>query len=453
MVFWRRSLAYFLIFFTLEAGAFKAPVGYMQNTISGLIQQKAVKRGFASVDPRYGATLDAVSSVAGGAAASAATIVLAGVTAPAWVTAAITFGIGAVVTYGVSLAADGAVKWLFGAPADPKPVTVKGGSGSPVSTLVKGGPFWVSADSKVYGTDAQSVFNASVALQVPNGSSGDKYEPGPCVFNAAGDDASCPFILVQLNGTRSVQKYGGASYKVSGSPYGCSAGSFYINGVCKPVPDRGAVADQQLTVQQAIDKLPPAELAMPANPSLVASIADKLWRDAAAQPGYSGLPYRVDDPITETEVQTWRQANPSSYPTVQDLVKPQVSTNAPWTLPNSVTPVTSQETTAPSPSAGTNPAASNPLQNLGTDPGIGAPTLEQTPTAAQILKPIMDLMPGFKSLDVGSTGQCPKPEFDALGQHYVVDSHCGLLEQNRALLAAVMLAVWTLASAVVVLRA
>ena len=207
-----------------------------------------------------------------------------------------------------------------------------------------------------------------------------------------------------------------------------------------------------MTAQEAISELTPGELAKPVNPELVAGMADKLWRDAAAQPGYSGLPYQASDPITAADVDAWRQANPQAYPTVAEFVKPQTMANSPFTLPTSTTPVTSADPAAPG--VGTNPAASQPQQNLGTDPGIGAPSLESTPTAEQILKPIFDVMPGFKSFAMPAhTGTCPQPEFEALGQRFVMDQHCVLLDQNRSTLQAVMAAVWLLVAAFTVLRA
>lgn len=458
MVFWRRAFAYFLMFTTLHAFSGALPVSSMQNALSGVIQQKAIKRGFAANDPRYGSTLNLVSSVAGSAAAGAATVALAGLTAPAWITGAIAFGIGAVVSYGVSLAVDGAVKWAFD--PDPKSATpiTRAANQTPATglPLVAGQPYWRSTNyPTMLGADYQSLAAARIQWLVANDPrTGFTWELGPCNMQTTVRGVCQVFLVNTKTGSKQYSDAAAADYRTDATNVNsCPGGSYYLDGVgCSALPSQGQPA-KTMTAQDAIAELTPEQLAAPVNPQLVASMADKLWRDAAAQPGYTGLPYVANDPITPAEVQTWRDANPQSYPTVKELVSPQAPANSPWSLPQSSTPVSSQDTSL-NPSPGTNPAASNPLQNLGPDPGIGAPTLEETPTAARILKPIFDLMPGFKSVDVGGGGgQCPKPEFDALGQHYVVDSHCGLLEQNRALLAAVMAAVWTLASVIVVLRA
>ncbi|PLY44075.1 hypothetical protein CSZ94_06935 [Janthinobacterium sp. ROICE36] len=80
--------------------------------------------------------------------------------------------------------------------------------------------------------------------------------------------------------------------------------------------------------------------------------------------------------------------------------------------------------------------------------------MEETPTAESILKPLMDLMPGFKNFAVPQhSGVCPKPEFAIFGKRIIMDSQCNLAEQNRSALFAVMAAVWALSAAFIVLRA
>jgi len=137
---------------------------------------------------------------------------------------------------------------------------------------------------------------------------------------------------------------------------------------------------------------------------------------------------------------------------VQDYVSPQPATTSPWTLPSNPTSTTQDTSVATSPS--TNAASANPLENLGPDPGIGSPTLETTPTAQQILAPILGLMADFRSFVVPAhESTCPKPTFQLFGKSIVMDAHCNIAEQQRAALYAVMAAVWLLAGALIVLRA
>ena len=54
------------------AQAQAVPATAMQKTVSSLIQNKAIQRGFAANDPRIGATLQKAGSGIAGAAAAAA---------------------------------------------------------------------------------------------------------------------------------------------------------------------------------------------------------------------------------------------------------------------------------------------------------------------------------------------------------------------------------------------
>lgn len=429
----RKLLALFLMFLMLDCGAVALPVSNMQSAVSGVIQQKAIKRGFAANDPRYGATLSQVSSVIGATAGTAAAVVVAGVTAPAWLSVLMAVGISTVVGYAVTMGIDGLVNWLI------KVNTIdvsKLSDSSGVKGVGVGLPLWqaVGASGTIYGGDGEAVarqayYETASTTDIPSCSGG------------------ASSVTCFKGGTSRIAAFGNTPSSVA-----CGGGNYVIGGGCKaysyPVPPPVATPGQ--TPQQAIDSLTDAEKAKKLNPVVVAAAANQAWQKAASKPDYDGIPYSVSDPITPDEVSKWKDANPDRYPTVGDVVAPQPSANQPWKLP--VSPSSPTQDSSPT-VPGINPS-SQPITNLGVDPVIGSPVVEDIPTADQILKPIFSLMPGFKSFDVSSGGaQCPKPEFDALGKHYVVDTHCSLLEQNRALLAAVMAAVWSLASALVVLRA
>jgi len=92
--------------------------------------------------------------------------------------------------------------------------------------------------------------------------------------------------------------------------------------------------------------------------------------------------------------------------------------------------------------------------NLGTDPGIGAPTLETTPTAQAILNPVFNLLPSFRNFVVPAhSGACPKPSMTIFNKYMVMDAHCTVLENIRPTLYAVMFFVWLLLGALIVLAA
>jgi len=423
--------------------------------MSGSIQQKIAKRGFAANDPRFGATLDLVSGgLAGVAGTTAAAVVAGAITAPAWATVAIAAGVGTVVTFGVGLAINGIYDWLFSPdPNDLTPITThQNQATSSGSGLVAGGPYWQTSILSISGGDAMSAIQTAVSLNWPADATSN-YEIGTCTTTANPTKTSCLITRVaKSNGYKQLAFAAiAANYYASGAPGTCQPGFVYKTSSCIAVP-LTTVPDAKVTAQQAIDALTPAELAKPLNPSIVATLADKAWKDAAAQPGYDGIPYVATDPITAAEVDAWRQANPASWPTVQDFVNPQPAANSPWRLPASPT-ATTQNPSAPT-ATGTNPAASSPLQNLGPDPGIGAPGLETTPTALQILKPLLDLFPDLRTFVVPShQATCPKPTFAVFGTQVVMESHCTISEEQRTALAAVMAAVWALTAVIIVLRA
>ncbi|MCL2658825.1 MAG: hypothetical protein FWD62_15725 [Betaproteobacteria bacterium] len=446
------------MFFIDAAFAFVSPISGMQNALSGSIQQKLFKRGFAANDPRFGATLDFVSGNVGAVAGGTAVIIVAGaVTAPAWATVAISLGVGAVVNYGVSLAFNGIIKWLFSPdPEDATPITVQQSQpSSPIGNgLVASGPYWQTSILGIYSGDALSAIQTAVSINWPPDST-STYEVGVCTASVNPVKTTC--LVTRVNKATGYKQTGyaaiGANYYESGAPGSCEPGFVYRASSCISVPATTETQPEvKVTAQEAIDALPEAELSKQLNPQLLASLADKMWRDAAALPGYSGLPYVATDPITATEVETWLKAHPELWPTVRDFVRPQPSTDFPWKLP-SVSTATTQDPAAPS-TPSTNPGASNPLENLGPDPGIGAPSLESTPTAQQILQPLLDLLPDFRRYVVPShQATCPKPTFDVFGKEIVMEAHCTIAEDQRSALYAIMAAVWAMTAVFIILRA
>lgn len=72
------------------------------------------------------------------------------------------------------------------------------------------------------------------------------------------------------------------------------------------------------------------------------------------------------------------------------------------------------------------------------------PNLEP-PTARQILEPFKKFFPEFQNLTIqGKATQCPTWSFNALNRTYTIDSHCPILEQNRAILGALFTLIWSI---------
>jgi hypothetical protein len=205
--------------------------------------------------------------------------------------------------------------------------------------------------------------------------------------------------------------------------------------------------------------------------SIIASLVDAAWRRAAADPDYAGLPYSASNPVTVTEVSTWKAVNPSGAPTLDDLLRPAQNTSTdssgvpisplvqPLTNPGANPSANPGTGTSSNPGTntglGTNVNVINsPRVDLGPDPGTADPTLEQTPDASTILSPLTSLFPELRNFQTPIHGSdCPKPEFDVFGQSIVMTSHCEIADMHRWEFNAVMLAVWMLVGLFIVLSA
>lgn len=177
-----------------------------------------------------------------------------------------------------------------------------------------------------------------------------------------------------------------------------------------------------LTTQSA------STLACELNPEALRLLANELWKRAAAKPGYNGIPH--------SEVKPEDVRNNGEQPRIEEMKAVPTLPAAPSSPAPSSTPTPSGG--SPTPTA-TTEAAPPPQSSL---PDLVAPEIDWWPELPSI------------ELSLGSPA-CPTypidvpPPFD---WHVVLDSHCGLIEQNRALIAAIMLLVWTASAAVIVLR-
>ncbi|RJX30300.1 MAG: hypothetical protein C4516_10675 [Oxalobacter sp.] len=201
------------------------------------------------------------------------------------------------------------------------------------------------------------------------------------------------------------------------------------------------------TVQDVANNIIPLDQNLkgsPINPEIIAKIANDAWQRAAAQPGYDGVPYDVSNPITQSDVgdayNPQNNPNGDPYPTVQDGLNPVSAPGQPIVI--NINPNTSPYSP---PSSGV---------DLGPNPGIPEPVLETTPTPQQILDPILNLFPSFRSFVVPQhASECPKPSVDIFEKHLVLDTHCTILDQSKPTLYAVMAFVWIVIGIFIILAA
>lgn len=292
----------------------------MQKAVSGVMQNRMAARGFAANDPRWAATFSGAGSSIGGAAAAAAVVTLAGVTAPAWLTVAATAALGTVFAAGISLAVDSAIKWAM----SPDGTTKISTPGAAYNPLVVGQPYWTNAGTVVVmSAEWGAIIRYRLDwLRANDVRAGMTWEIGPCVASNS-TTYTCEMQTVDANGYRTNSgNYSAVLAPGKTAANACAGGSVYVVGTgCVGVSVRDPVVDTK-TAQQAIQSLTASQLAQPVNPQLLAQIADAGWRTASAQPGYQGIPYDASNPVTQADATAWQQANPQSWPTVADVVKP-----------------------------------------------------------------------------------------------------------------------------------
>lgn len=440
----------FILFFTVWFFVMNVQCAYAQatvppvaNAMSGVLTGNMLGRGFSLSDPRVAATLRAVGATLARWATSAGISAFAGTGwGAAFVTAA----------WLGSTAGEALAKWKFSKDTPGKVVVGPGPTVPDTPPMVQGGKFMSVVQAGVTwvrGTDVQAVAGQFASMI------GDGHRLGTCSEQSA---TQWYCTLWRYDQQRDQFNYNAGSFNVGvsdvGAPQEC-AGANYVDkdGRCVALtPVNTGTSGTPVSLQTAINNIPGLDGAKPLNPEIVATIANSAWIEAASKPGYDGIPYDYTKPITTAGANDWAIKHVDYWPRVNDFTKPLDPATNPFVLPLTDVPVGVQNPATGN--TGTNSAASNPAANLGSDPGIGAPSLEDSPTAEMILRPILNLMPDLKNYTAPAiSGECPKPQFQLFENTYTIDKQCDLLEQNRAAIRISMLLAFTLASLFIVLRA
>jgi hypothetical protein len=221
------------------------------------------------------------------------------------------------------------------------------------------------------------------------------------------------------------------------------------------------VTTLNMTPNQSMAALTQAQKDTPVDHNAMALLTNYLWKQASLTSGYQGVPFDASNPITTTEVQSYAVANPSSYPTVAALVAP-IGAVGSAIVTTGLSPSTTSDPTKPvAPATATAPptatviAPPSATTDLGVDPNIRfVPPV--APSAQSILDPILNMLPGWRSATFTANGTCPKPNINFapfMNLTVTMESHCNLIEQNRALISSLMSGVWLLIAALIVLAA
>ncbi len=224
--------------------------------------------------------------------------------------------------------------------------------------------------------------------------------------------------------------------------------------------DQGPPEVVEKPIDDAIEqlmRLPDEKLDQPLSDVWLAGLANSAHKAATdelkGEPGY--WPWAPSQPLVRpSDVSKVFAENPGlSRPTIRDLteaIAPPAATVVPLPMPEQYLP-TDGTTTPPVVIPG-NPDGAQ--VDWGPDPNVGAPPLEKIPTAQMILEPILNIYPELKNASFsGSVGVCPIGEISLFDTAYVMDHHCVLMEENRALIQLAMILSWSITALFIVLRA
>jgi hypothetical protein len=420
------------------------------NALGGTFTNAAIRGGLSSTSAELSATLSGLASSVGEAISGAGSL-----------RGALALGRGAItglalseaivptiVIAAASVAGDAALKMYFNNDGTVSVQSVSMAPSAATHGFSAGDTVWIDNDGN-QSDSIEVLKNFAIAkLQAQfNG----KYTASftSCGVYGSGNNThtSCDENLTDSSGTTTdIGSVGIAFYHVasvtcaSGSYYSSSEGSCDSSGLPSgpPVtttttyPD-AATAGGALTDDQK---------GMPVDPSFLPPLAQGLANTIAQDPAYRGI---APPTFVPSDVP------PLSTPiTVGDLVAPLT----PSDITNITNNTTINNTAAPSTPASAASPASTVKVDLGQDPGIPAPTLEDTPDGSTILAPIFGLLPDFKNFQMPAhTSQCPTYVFNVYGKEIDMDAQCTLFEQIKPTLSSIFTAVWALVAAIIVLTA
>jgi hypothetical protein len=407
---------------------YSPPVNKVGGALAEGVTQTLIRRGFAANDPRIYQTIRAVGSrvlpLASAAGSGANWLGLAARLSP-WVTAGVLVYTG--------------VKWYFDNQGNVFGANALGG-------VVLGGEcFFVYGTSFCTGSPEQALIwyainytswidvTGVILTLVSSSGSGLRYL-GEFGGHQPGSG------LLPVKNYNSFPIYAGVASAT------CPGGQGALNGTCVPAPmDKysSSGSSSPKTLQTAYDALPQAAKDGALSPELAAELANRLWRDAAVQPGYDGVPWSGDVPVNGPDFLPVQAAHPSDWPVTSALND---------VVPTSVSPVQSSYV---NPNQVNSPSGSTKV-DLGPDPGVQAPNLESPPT--NLFKPISDLLAPWLTWTVPNhSGVCPtfQASPSIAGRVFNVDlsSHCAFVEPYKSTILAASLVCWAVIAVFIILAA
>lgn len=469
-------VTWFLVWTPVANAQTAIAAGRLSVAISEITIAKAARWGFAANDPRVTATRAGMSA--------GLTTLAVGAGLVSWPALLVAAGIAAVVGGAIALNKDGKYTWLFGAD---KSISAGGTSDGVYGLGVIPDSIKTAQYGKPIDANGFAYFGTFVTRDMYNNITG-QYQVASSSpeglgavligqsFYGGGTLVSCTSNKCSAN--TNLRGYQEVFFQLSPSG-GISSSTGFYDGR-PPAPPVVAPVVLYTKVDEAVAAIPAAVAGQAVSPEILAASVNAAWKSATPASTSGGIPWSASDPVTPADVSIWMSANPGSVPSVSNFtqagtasVSGQVTVpigstystggGGSATLPSSGGSTSTGTGTGTTPSTGTTPAADAPTTgsdpnsvklDLGPIPNIGAPTLEDTPTTAKILDPGFSLMPDLKAFNVPShAGVCPTAKFALYGHDYTMDAHCSLMEQNRSVIGALMVLLFTLAATFTVLRA
>lgn len=413
-------------------------LSFALDKVGGAVSQGVtatlVRRGFLSTDPRVLSTLTAMGVRTGAnvaAVGSGATWLGVAARITPWAT-------GAVAVYQ-------GINWYFDIQGKVYLAPPGSTTGAPIfsSGTVAGQNCWgVSGAYDCFGSPQESLsylFSVS-RKQYPDASYGvpQLVQDNPNQYTATYNYSIPSLYLNNNSGTKVLTTRIANITCAAGSGYNGTSGSGCSNADLNNSPYAASQVKPVADLTAAYNALPEAVKSAAADPGLVTEIANRNWKDASADPSYSGVPFDTSNPVAPADVVP---ANNPNWPKTSDVVAPVTASPyaAPVANPNQV-----------------NPTSGATKIDLGVDPGVQAPTLDSPPT--NLFKPVSDLMSPFLSWQVPShSSVCPtwqaSPSIAGHAFNIDVSSHCSIAEQYRGLITGAALAAWIVCAFFIVLSA
>jgi hypothetical protein len=427
---------------TVSAQALPTQSSMLSSALGQGIAKNLISRGFAANDPRILTTIEAISTDALPVAVEGGTwLGTMAVLAP-YTLAAVAIGAG--------------LFWYFdrdGKVYTSPPGTSVSSISSPGVQL--GATLWLVSGSSVYFGTPQEALGYFFSQTIASSPTATFNTPVFAQINDTQYKATYTFSIpssgiLNVSATKSI--IGSPQSVVDKNGVICPAGSGFNSstGGCIVVNFSGTpFAPTEATgtsLQTAYGNLPATTLSSALDPDLAAELANRLWKNAASQPNYPGLPISSTAPVSSENFREYQSANPSLWPSTSAL-----SSTVPTTADTAVS-----SPSTPSTGNTSNPGAGTPEVNLGPDPGNPAPTLDTAPS--EIFSPIKELMSGWTSWTVPAhSGTCPtwsiSPSIAGHVFNIDLNEQCVFAEQWRSAIATIAMIGWLVIAAMIILSA